>query len=126
MEAHGNNHRQKVFAIIPARYESTRLAGKLLLEIAGKPLILHTLEQAKKAKNINETIVATDDQRILQVIEESGNRAVLTSVDHQSGSDRVAEVGGDSDQEISEPRVTARQGKHVLAVSAAIWCESSA
>lgn len=92
MEAHGNNHRQKVFAIIPARYQSTRLAGKLLLEIAGKPLILHTLEQAKKAKNIDETIVATDDQRILRVVIESGGKAVLTSANHQSGSDRIAEV----------------------------------
>ena len=92
MEQHGKNHRQKVFAIIPARYQSTRLAGKLLLEIAGKPLILHTLEQAKKAKNIDETIVATDDERILRVVIESGGKAVLTSVNHQSGSDRIAEV----------------------------------
>lgn len=92
MEQHGNNHRQKVFAIIPARYQSTRLAGKLLLEIAGKPLILHTLEQAKKAKNIDETIVATDDEKILRVVVESGGKAVLTSGDHQSGSDRIAEV----------------------------------
>ena len=92
MEQHGNNHRQKVFAIIPARYQSTRLAGKLLLEIAGKPLILRTLEQAKKARNIDEIIVATDDERILNIIKESGNAAVLTSPAHQSGSDRIAEV----------------------------------
>lgn len=92
MEAQGNNHRQKVFAIIPARYDSTRLAGKLLLEISGKPLILHTLEQTKKAKNIDEVIVATDDERILRIIKESGNAAVLTSPNHQSGSDRIAEV----------------------------------
>ncbi len=92
MEAQGNNHRQKVFAIIPARYESTRLAGKLLLEIGGKSLILHTLEQAKKARNIDKVIVATDDERILKIIKESGNEAVLTSPNHQSGSDRIAEV----------------------------------
>jgi len=92
VEAQGNNHRQKVFAIIPARLRSTRLAGKLLLEIGGKPLILHTLEQTKKAKNIDEVIVATDDERILQIIKESGNAAVLTSSNHQSGSDRIAEV----------------------------------
>jgi 3-deoxy-manno-octulosonate cytidylyltransferase (CMP-KDO synthetase) len=92
VEQHGNNHRQKVFVIIPARFASTRLAGKLLREIGGKPLILHTLEQAKKAKNIDQVIVATDDERILRVIKESGNDAVLTSADHQSGSDRVAEA----------------------------------
>jgi 3-deoxy-manno-octulosonate cytidylyltransferase (CMP-KDO synthetase) len=91
VEQHGNNHRQKVFAIIPARYESTRLAGKLLLDLAGKPLILHTLEQTRKAKNIDRVIVATDDQRILQVVLESGGEAVLTSRHHQSGSDRIAE-----------------------------------
>ncbi len=92
MEQHGNNHRQKVFAIIPARYESTRLAGKLLLELAGKPLILHTLDSAKKAQNIDEVIVATDDERILRIVQESGSEAVLTSKNHQSGSDRIAEV----------------------------------
>ena len=92
MEPHGNNQRQKVFAVIPARYESTRLAGKLLLEIAGKPLILHTLEQTRKAKNIDRVIVATDDERILKVVRDAGGEAVLTSPAHQSGSDRVAEV----------------------------------
>ncbi|HEY0461108.1 MAG TPA: 3-deoxy-manno-octulosonate cytidylyltransferase [Pyrinomonadaceae bacterium] len=92
MEQHGKNHRQKVFAIIPARYASTRLAGKLLLEIAGKPLVLHTLEQANKARSIDKTIVATDDERILQIVRLSGNEAVLTSANHQSGSDRIAEV----------------------------------
>ena len=92
MEQHGNNHRQKVFAVIPARLRSTRLAGKLLLEIAGKPLILHTLEQTRKAKNIDRVIVATDDERILRIVRESGGEAVLTAPDHQSGSDRIAEV----------------------------------
>lgn len=92
MEQHGENPEKLVFAIIPARLDSTRLAGKLLLEIAGKPLILHTLEQTKKAKNIHQVIVATDSQEILKTVEKSGNKAVLTSANHQSGSDRIAEV----------------------------------
>ena len=92
MEQHGNNHRQNIIAIIPARLASTRLEGKLLLPLNGKPLILHTLEQAKKARHIDRVIVATDDENILKVIIESGNEAVLTSVNHQSGSDRIAEV----------------------------------
>lgn len=92
MEQHGENPRQNVFAVIPARYHSTRLEGKLLLPLNGQPLILHTLEQAKKARNISGAIVATDDERILKVVEESGNKAVLTSPHHQSGSDRIAEV----------------------------------
>lgn len=92
MEQHGKNHQQKVIAIIPARLHSTRLAGKLLLEIKGKPLILHTLEQTKKAKNIDKVIVATDSEEILKIINDSGNEAVMTSANHQSGSDRIAEV----------------------------------
>lgn len=92
MEAHGKNHTKNVVAIIPARYLSTRLEGKLLLPLNGKPLILHTLQQAKKASNVSRVIVATDDARILRAVEESGNEAVLTSEDHRSGSDRIAEV----------------------------------
>jgi len=92
VEQHGNNPRKSVYAIIPARFSSTRLAGKLLREIAGKPLILHTLEQTKQARNINEVIVATDSNEILQIVQNSGNNAVMTSETHQSGSDRIAEV----------------------------------
>lgn len=92
MEPHGKNHQQNVIAIIPARYASVRLPGKLLLPVAGKPLILHTLEQAKKAGNITRVIVATDDERIFNAVRESGNEAVMTRADHPSGSDRIAEV----------------------------------
>lgn len=81
-----------MIAVIPARFSSTRLEGKLLLPLAGKPLILHTLEQAKKARNVSRVIVATDDERILKIVKTSGNEAVLTSAKHQSGSDRIAEV----------------------------------
>jgi len=95
VEQHGENPRQNVIAIIPARYSSTRLAGKLLLSLDGKPLVLHTLEQAKKARNVSRVIVATDDERILKAIEESGNEAVLTGAAHKSGSDRIAEVAAD-------------------------------
>jgi 3-deoxy-manno-octulosonate cytidylyltransferase (CMP-KDO synthetase) len=95
VEQHGKNPRQSVIAIIPARYASTRLVGKLLLSIGSKPLILHTLEQAKKAVGIDRVIVATDDERILCAVQESGHEAMLTSPDHQSGSDRIAEVAAD-------------------------------
>ncbi len=81
-----------MIAIIPARYASVRLPGKLLLEINGKPLILHTLEQAKKASCVSRVIVATDDQRIFDIVSGSGNEAVMTSAGHTSGSDRIAEV----------------------------------
>jgi len=77
---------------VPARYASTRLPGKMLLPIAGKPLILHTVERAKSAKTVGRVIVATDDERILNAVIESGNEAVMTRAEHRSGSDRIAEV----------------------------------
>lgn len=92
MKAHGKNPLQKVYAIIPARLRSTRLENKLLLPINGKPLILHTLAQAEKAGNIDFVIVATDDEQLLEIVRASGKEAVMTSPDHQSGSDRIAEV----------------------------------
>ncbi len=81
-----------MIAIIPARYASTRLPGKMLLDVAGKPLILHTLEQTRKAHTVTRVIVATDDERILDVVTTAGGEAVMTSPHHQSGSDRLAEV----------------------------------
>lgn len=81
-----------MIAIIPARYASTRLPGKMLLSVAGKPLILHTVDRANEASTISRVIVATDDQRIFDVVNNAGNEAVMTSVEHQSGSDRIAEV----------------------------------
>ena len=92
MEHHGNNPRQNVIAIIPARFASTRLPGKLLLDIAGKPLILHTLGQAALAKTVSRVIVATDDERILKAVANVGGEARMTSPEHASGSDRVAEI----------------------------------
>jgi 3-deoxy-manno-octulosonate cytidylyltransferase (CMP-KDO synthetase) len=83
---------KNIFAVIPARLFSIRLPNKLLLPIGGKPLILHTLERAKSARNISRVIVATDSEEILRVVEASGNEAILTSENHQSGSDRIAEV----------------------------------
>ena len=92
MEPHGKDPQQKATVIIPARYASTRLPGKLLLEVAGKPLILHTLERALAARTVSRVIVATDDERIQGAVTEAGCEAVMTSVDHRSGSDRLAEV----------------------------------
>ncbi len=92
MKSDIKNSQQNIIAVIPARLESTRLPNKLILPLAGKPLILWTIEQAKKARNVSRVIVATDSEKILQVVRESGNEAVMTSANHQSGSDRIAEV----------------------------------
>lgn len=92
MEHHGDNPKQNVIAIIPARFASLRLPGKMLLPIAGKPLILHTIERARSAGTVGRVIVATDDERIFEVVTASGTEAVMTAGSHSSGSDRIAEV----------------------------------
>lgn len=92
MEQHGKNPQQDVIAVIPARFGSTRLEGKLLLEVGGRPLILHTLERTARAANVSRVLAATDDERIFETVRRAGLEAVMTSDRHQSGSDRVAEV----------------------------------
>jgi 3-deoxy-manno-octulosonate cytidylyltransferase (CMP-KDO synthetase) len=82
----------KVIAVIPARWASSRFPGKPLALIKGKPMIQWVFEQASKAKSVSEVIVATDDSRILEVVSRFGGNAVMTSVDHESGTDRIAEV----------------------------------
>jgi 3-deoxy-manno-octulosonate cytidylyltransferase (CMP-KDO synthetase) len=77
--------------VIPARYGSTRLPGKPLLNIAGRPMIAYVCERAKEAE-ADEIIVATDDQRIFQAVSDLGFNAVMTRADHQSGTERIAEV----------------------------------
>jgi len=92
VEQHGKNPLKQVIAIIPARYDSVRLPGKMLLPIDGKPLIVHTVERAKAAETVDRVIVATDDERIRDAVQYAGFEAVITSRDHHSGSDRIAEV----------------------------------
>jgi 3-deoxy-manno-octulosonate cytidylyltransferase (CMP-KDO synthetase) len=92
VESHGKNPQNEVVAIIPARYESSRLPGKLLLSLGGKPLILHTLDRAMAAGNVSRVIVATDDERICDLVRSTGGEAVMTAKTHNSGSDRLAEV----------------------------------
>jgi len=77
--------------VIPARYASLRLPGKPLREIAGKAMILHVLDRARESQ-AQEVLVATDDKRILEVVEAAGGQACLTRSDHHSGSDRIQEV----------------------------------
>jgi len=82
----------KVAVIIPARYASTRLPGKPLIEVQGKPVIQWVYERAKSSKYAERVIVATDDRRIFDSVNNFGGEAVMTSAEHQSGSDRIAEV----------------------------------
>ncbi|HUT25519.1 MAG TPA: NTP transferase domain-containing protein, partial [Sumerlaeia bacterium] len=79
-------------AIIPARYGSVRFPGKPLVNLAGKPLIAHVVDRAREAKRVDDVIVATDDERIARAVQAHGARAVMTSADCPSGTDRIAEV----------------------------------
>lgn len=90
----------KVIAIIPARYESSRLPGKMLEEIAGQSIIFRVHQQAKKSDVFDEVIVATDHSLILNHCEKMGISAKMTAPDHISGTDRVAEVSQTIDADI--------------------------
>jgi 3-deoxy-manno-octulosonate cytidylyltransferase (CMP-KDO synthetase) len=92
VELHGKSPTTSVVAIIPARFASTRLPGKLLLPLAGKPLLIHTIEKATGARLVDRVVVAADDDRIIKAVVRAGYEAVITSASHPSGSDRVAEV----------------------------------
>ncbi len=82
----------KRLVVVPARYNSSRFPGKLLASLHGKPVILWVLENLRKSKKADNIIVATDDERIYSLVRRNGFRAAMTSPNHRSGTDRVAEV----------------------------------
>ncbi len=106
---------EKAVAIIPARYGSTRLPGKALADICGKPLIQRVYERVLLASRVERVTVATDDARIMEAVAAFGGEAVMTSPDHRSGTDRIAEAslvtGGEiivnvqGDEPLIEPSV---------------------
>jgi 3-deoxy-manno-octulosonate cytidylyltransferase (CMP-KDO synthetase) len=101
----------KIVVCIPARYASTRFPAKVLARDTGKYLIQHTWEQARKAKLPERVVIAADDERIVRAAKEFGAECVLTSPEHNSGTDRIAEAVGRSDADIvvnvqgDEPRI---------------------
>lgn len=104
----------KFICIIPARYASTRLPGKPLLDIAGKPMIQRVYEQAKQAACLSDVIVATDAPSVYDCVVSFGGKAVMTREDHTNGTDRLAEAIGhfpDADVIVNvqgdEPLITA-------------------
>jgi len=82
----------KAIGVIPARWGATRFEGKVLANLLGKPVIQHVWENAKNAKTLDDLVVACDDERILKVVKGFGGKAVYTSPDQPSGTDRLAEV----------------------------------
>lgn len=87
-----NSDASTVLIVIPARYAAARFPGKPLAEIAGKPMIQHVFERAKKSQLATRVLVATEDERIKTAVEKAGGEAMLTRPDHRTGTDRVAEV----------------------------------
>lgn len=86
--------KSKTIVIVPARYGSTRLPAKPLLDRTGKPLIQHVVESIARARKIDQTVVATDDRRILRAVEAFGGKCVMTSVACRTGTDRLAQAAG--------------------------------
>lgn len=99
---------KNILGVIPARYQSTRLEGKMLIPIGGKAMIQRVYEQAIKAKLLDKVIVATDDERIKTFVDSFGGMVVMTSPHHPSGTDRIAEATRNFDTDI----VVNIQGDH--------------
>jgi 3-deoxy-manno-octulosonate cytidylyltransferase (CMP-KDO synthetase) len=91
---------EKVVVVIPARYGSTRLPGKPLVSLAGQTMIQRVYDRARSAKSVHEVIVATDDDRIIQVVQAFGGKARMTRQDHRTGTERVAEVAAHVEGEV--------------------------
>jgi 3-deoxy-manno-octulosonate cytidylyltransferase (CMP-KDO synthetase) len=81
-----------VVVVIPARYASSRLPGKPLVALAGKPMVQRVYERAKRAQTVTRVVVATDDQRIVDAVKAIGGEARMTRPDHRTGTERIAEV----------------------------------
>lgn len=90
----------KVIGVIPARLQSSRLPEKALVDIAGLPMIVHVLKRAQMAKSLQEVYVATDNKRIKDIVTDHGGKAIMTSADHQTGTDRIAEAIKDMEVDI--------------------------
>ena len=90
----------KIIVVIPARYGSSRFSGKVLAKETGKYLVQHTYERALCAQSVDQALIATDDQRVMDACKEFGGACVMTSATHQSGTDRIAEAVADMDVDI--------------------------
>ena len=114
-----------VAIVIPARFASTRLPGKPLLAETGKPLIRHVVERARQVRGVSRVVVATDDARIYDLVKGFGGEARMTRADHESGTDRIAEVAESLDCDIvvnlqgDEPSIDPAQIEQLIAQLAA-------
>lgn len=90
----------KTIGVIPARYHSTRLPGKPLADICGKAMVQYVYENSLRSSLLDEVIVATDDERVMEAVRRFGGKAELTSKDHMTGTDRIAEVAKRHDVQV--------------------------
>src|SRR6266481_4820495 len=90
----------RIVVVIPARYASTRLPGKPLVSIAGKPMVQRVYERAKQAQTVHHVVVATDDQRIIDAVRAFGGEARMTRADHRTGTERIAEVAAHEEGDV--------------------------
>lgn len=95
----------KVAGLIPARYSSTRLPGKVLAPILGKPMIQRVYERALQSGVLDVVLVGTDDERVAEAVRAFGGRVVLTSPDHASGTDRLAEMVQQPDSGVADAEI---------------------
>ncbi len=112
---------KRTIAVLPARYGSTRFPGKPLALIAGKPMIQWCYESTRKCAELDDVIVATDDQRIYDAVAAFGGKAVMTSPNHPTGTDRIAEAVKDDDADLivnvqgDEPLMSAKVLSQLIA-----------
>ena len=107
--------KQKIVGMIPARFASTRFRGKVIADIVDKPMIQRVYEQANKSTLLDDLIVAVDDERVFKVVKGFGGKVVMTSIRHESGTDRIAAaienidadivVNVQGDQPLFDPRM---------------------
>lgn len=120
--------KKRLAIVIPARYGSTRLPGKPLAEILGKPMVQHVYERAMQVPNVQAVVVATDDPRIMETVRAFGGQCLMTSADHPSGTDRLTEVMGQLDAEIyinlqcDEPLV---RPEDIAKLASGMWLDPS-
>lgn len=89
-----------IIGVIPSRYGSTRLPGKSLIHLCGKPLVQWVYERARLAKKLDRVVIATDDQRIAEAVKKFGGEFVMTRADHPTGTDRIAEAVAGTDANV--------------------------
>lgn len=95
-----NSTTPRVLAVVPARFASQRFPGKIIANLAGKPLVLHAYERAREANLVTEALIATDHDEVVRTLRPFDAKVVMTRDDHACGTDRIAEVAEKSDADI--------------------------